>query len=141
MDIRPLSDSYSVTPQILPDDIPAIAAAGFKTVICNRPDRENPDELAAEALRAAIEAAGMTLIINPVVGGALTTENVDSQRAAIDTAQGPILAYCASGNRSSIVWALANAGRQPTDDLIAAGAKYGYQLGQFRDLIDRLAQG
>ena len=140
MDIRPLSDSYSVTPQILPDDIPAIAAAGFKTVICNRPDRENPDELAAEALRAAIEAAGMTLIINPVVGGALTTENVDSQRAAIDTAQGPILAYCASGNRSSIVWALANAGRQPTDDLIAAGAKYGYQLGQFRDLIDRLAQ-
>ena len=140
MDIRPLTDSYSVTPQILPEDIPAIAAAGYTTVICNRPDGEIPPELHAETLRSAVEAAGMGFVINPVVGGALTMENVEAQRGAID-AGGKVLAYCASGNRSSIVWALANAGRQPTDALIAAGAPYGYQLGQFRELIDRLANG
>lgn len=140
MDIRPLTDSYSVTPQILPEDIPAIAAAGFTTVICNRPDAENPPEWSAEALRPAIEAAGMALVVNPVVGGALTMDNVDAQRAAIDGASGKVLAYCASGNRSSIVWALANAGRMPVDDLIAPGAKYGYQVAQFRGLIEDLAR-
>jgi len=110
-------------------------------VICNRPDAENPAPLQAEAVRAAAEAAGLVFVLNPVMPGQLTMENVETQRAAIDGAPGKVLAYCASGNRSSIVWALANAGRVPTDDLIAAGARYGYQLAQFRDMIDRLAQG
>ncbi|MBN8291368.1 TIGR01244 family phosphatase [Rhodobacter sp. NTK016B] len=141
MDIRPLSDTYSVSPQIEPEDIAAIKAAGYTTVICNRPDAEIPPELQADAMRALVEGAGMGFVLNPVIGGALTQENVDAQRNAIDEASGPVLAYCASGNRSSIVWALANAGRKPTDDLIAAGAQYGYQLAQFRELIDRLAKG
>ncbi|GAB4265892.1 MAG: protein tyrosine phosphatase family protein [Pararhodobacter sp.] len=141
MDIRPLTDSYSVTPQILPEDVPAIAAAGFTTVICNRPDSEVPAEIRAEAMRPIIEGAGMAFVVNPVVPGALSQENVDCQREAIDSARGKVLAYCASGNRSSIVWALANAGRRPTDELVAAGAQYGYQTEQFRGLIDRLAQG
>lgn len=142
MDIRPLTDDYSVSPQILPEDIPAIAEAGFTLVICNRPDGENPPPLQAAAIGPALEAAGLAYVVNPVVGGALSMENVEAQRAAIDAELakgGKVLAYCASGNRSSIVWALANAGRMPTDDLIAAGAQYGYQVPQFRDLIDRLA--
>ncbi|WP_370209085.1 TIGR01244 family sulfur transferase [Pararhodobacter marinus] len=141
MDIRPLSDTYSVTPQIEPEDIEAIKAAGFTTVICNRPDGEIPPELQADAMRGLVEGAGMAFVVNPVIGGALTQENVDAQRSAIDSASGPVLAYCASGNRSSIVWALANAGRKPTDELISAGAQYGYQVAQFRELIDRLAKG
>ena len=139
MDIRPLSDRYSVTPQITPDDVPVIAALGFTTVICNRPDREIPEELHAETLRSLVEGAGMAFVVNPVTGGALTMDNVDAQRSAIDAAGGKVLAYCASGNRSSIVWALANAGRQPTDALIAAGAQYGYQVEAVRGLIDQLA--
>ncbi|MCC5989800.1 MAG: TIGR01244 family phosphatase [Pararhodobacter sp.] len=139
MDIRPLDDGYAVSPQIAPEDIAAIAEAGFTTVIDNRPDAEIPPELHAEALRPALEAAGISLVVNPVVGGALTMENVEAQRAAIDSAPGKVLAYCASGNRSSIVWALALAGRRPTDELVAAGARYGYQVPQFRDMIEKLA--
>ena len=139
MDIRPLTDSYSVTPQITPEDLAAIKAAGYRTVICNRPDPEIPEDLHAEAMRAAVEAAGLRFVVNPVFPGQLTMENVEIQRDTIDDAEGPVLAYCASGNRSSIVWALANAGRVPTDDLIAAAGKYGYQLAQFRGMIDQLA--
>jgi len=139
MDIRPLTDSYSVTPQITPEDLAAIKAAGYRTVICNRPDPEIPEDLHAETMRAAVEAAGLRFVLNPVFPGQLTMENVEIQRDTIDTAPGPVLAYCASGNRSSIVWALANAGRVPTDDLIAAAGKYGYQLAQFRGMIDQLA--
>lgn len=141
MDIRPIADGYAVTPQIDPDDLPQIAALGFTTIICNRPDGEVPHELSAEVLRAATEAAGLAFVDNPVISGGLTMENVTAQRSALDTANGPVLAYCASGNRSSVVWALANAGRQSTDELIEAGARHGYQTAQYRDLIDRLAQG
>lgn len=142
MEIRPLSSSYAVSPQIAAEDIPAIAGAGYSVVICNRPDGEVADAQRAKALKEAAEAAGLQFVINPVLPGGLTMENVSVQRGAIDAASQDgqkVLAYCASGNRSSIVWALANAGRQPTDDLIAAGAQYGYQTAQFRDLIERLA--
>jgi uncharacterized protein (TIGR01244 family) len=142
MEIRPLSDSYAVSPQITAEDIPAINEAGFTVVICNRPDGEVADAQRAETLKAATEAAGLRFVNNPVVPGGLTMENVALQRAAIDAAEQSgerVFAYCASGNRSSILWALANAGRQPTDALIGAGAQYGYQTAQFRDLIERLA--
>ena len=139
MDIRPIAEGYAVTPQIEPEDVPAIAAQGFTTVICNRPDPEVPHELSAGVIRAAVEAAGLRFVENPMAGGGLTMAHIEAQRAALAGAEGPVLAYCASGNRSTILWALANAGRKPTDELVAAGAKYGYQVPQFRDLIDRLA--
>ena len=67
-------------------------------------------------------------------------QNVEAQAAAIATATGPVLAYCASGNRSSIVWALALAGKMPTDELISLPARHGYQLEGLRGQIDALAR-
>lgn len=141
MDIRPLTDTYAVAPQLMPDEMPAVAAAGYTTVICNRPDAEIPPEIAAEVMQAAAEAAGLVFVINPVVGGAITMENVQAQAGAISAATGPVLAYCASGNRSSIVWAMAQAGTRPTDELIAVPAKFGYNLEPFRPTIEQLAKG
>mgnify|MGYP005855633473 CR=1 FL=1 len=139
MDIRPLTETYAVTPQITPDEVALIAAAGFTTIIDNRPDGEIPPELRAEAIRAAAEAAGLAFVVNPVVGGAITHDNVRLQGAALAAATGPVLAYCASGNRSSIVWALSQAGQRPTDELIAIPARHGYNLEPFRPQIDMLA--
>lgn len=139
MEIRQLTPTYAVSPQIAPDEVAAIRAAGFATIINNRPDAEIPADLRADAMRVAVEAAGLAYVVNPVIGGAITMENVTQQRNAIDAATGPILAYCASGNRSSIVWALANAGREPTDTLITTPARWGYNLEPFRATIDQLA--
>jgi uncharacterized protein (TIGR01244 family) len=140
MDIRPLTETYAVTPQIMPEDIAAIVDQGFTTVICNRPDGEIPSEWHAETMRALVEGAGLTFVINPVIGGAITFDNVTAQGEAIAQATGPVLAYCASGNRSSVVWALSQAGKRSTDELIAIPARYGYMLEPFRDTIDSLAQ-
>ena len=140
MDIRPLTESYAVSPQILPGDLVAIKAAGYTTVIDNRPDAEITPDLHTPAMRAAAEALGLGFVANPVIGGALTMENVTTQRAAIEAAAGPVFAYCASGNRSSVVWALAHAGRRPTDELIAIPARFGYQLEGIRDQIEALAR-
>jgi uncharacterized protein (TIGR01244 family) len=139
MDIRPLTDSYAVSPQITPGDLVAIKAAGYTTVIDNRPDAEIPPDLHAGPMRMAAEALGLTFVINPVIGGALTLDNVTAQGAAIAAAAGPVLAYCASGNRSSVVWALSQAGSRPADDLIGLPARFGYQLEHLRGQIEALA--
>ena len=139
MDLRPITDSYSVAPQLEPGDMAALADMGVTTVICNRPDAENPGPLQAAAMQAAAEAAGLSFVFNPVVGGQLTMDNVDEQADAIDAAEGPIVAYCASGNRSTIVWALGMAGMLPTDEIIARGEKWGYQMEWLRPQIEALA--
>ena len=90
MDIRALTPTYAVSPQISPADLPAIKAAGYVTVIDNRPDAEIPSDLHTTEMRAAAEAMGLQFIANPVIGGAITEENVITQRAAIDRDSGAV---------------------------------------------------
>lgn len=139
MDLRQITETYTVAPQLEPTDMAALAKQGVTTVICNRPDAENPPPLQAGAMQAAAEAAGLSFVFNPVVGGQLTLENVEEQSEAIDAAGGPVVAYCASGNRSAIVWALGQAGQMPTDEIIAKGEAHGYQLEWLRPQIEALA--
>jgi uncharacterized protein (TIGR01244 family) len=140
MDIRALTPSYAVSPQIEPGDLIAVKAAGYSTIIDNRPDGEIPAHLHTETMRAAAEALGLTFVANPVIGGMLTEANVTAQRAAMDAASGPVFAYCASGNRCSIVWALAEAGTRPTDELIGLPARFGYQLEHLRPSLEAAAK-
>ena len=140
MDIRHLTPAYAVTPQIAVEDVPAIAAAGFGTVICNRPDAEVPPSHQAAALKAAVEGAGMTFVVNPVTHAGLNMDMVETQANAMAASDKPVLAYCASGNRSSVVWALGQAGTQSPDDLIATTAKAGYDLSGLRRQLEALHQ-
>ena len=139
LDIRVLTGDYAVSPQIAPEDMPAIRDLGYTTVICNRPDIENPPAYHTAAMAAAAEAAGLAFVENPFAGG-LDLGIIDRQRAAIDAAEGPVLAYCRSGTRSATVWALAEAGRLSTDAILAATASAGYALDGMRPQIDGLAQ-
>lgn len=140
MEIRELVPGYAVSPQIEPGDLDAVAAAGFGTVICNRPDGENPPDRQSDAMRAAAEAAGLSFVFNPVTPGQLSADNVAMQGQTIATADKPVFAYCASGNRSSIVWALSQAGTRDTGEMIEAAGKWGYQLEPYREAIDGLAR-
>lgn len=140
MDIRDITPTYSVTPQIEPADLPDIAAAGFTTVICNRPDDEVPTELHAEYLRIATEAAGLRFVLNPLSHGNLTTDIIDVQAQTLAEDEGRVLGYCASGNRCTVLWSFANAGMLPTDEIIAAGERAGYQTAGLRPQIEQLAQ-
>jgi len=140
MDIRALTPDYAVSPQIEPSDLPAIKAAGYVTVIDNRPDGEIPPHLHTPVMKAAAEALGLIFVVNPVIGGQLTMDNVNAQGAAIAASPGPVFAYCASGNRCSIVWALANAGKRPVEELVGLPARFGYQLDHLRPQIEALAR-
>ncbi|MEI6099975.1 MAG: TIGR01244 family sulfur transferase [Alphaproteobacteria bacterium] len=139
MDIRALTDVYAVSPQIELEDLAAIKAAGFTTVIDNRPDGEIPDHLAAQVMATAAKALGLEFIVNPLDPGRFTPDNIRIQANACANATGPVFAYCASGNRCSVIWAMMNAGKIPVNDLIATPARFGYRLDQFRPLLEALA--
>lgn len=139
MDIRPLTPHYAVSPQISPEDLPLIAEAGFSAVICNRPDAENPPEWHAAAMAEAAQAAGLQFHNLPLTHQTMTPENVARQRDLIDAATGPVLAYCASGTRSSVIWSLGQVGHLSTYEILAATAQAGYQLDQLRPALDAMA--
>lgn len=141
LDLRRLTPDYGVAPQIDPADMAAIKAAGYVMVINNRPDGEIGPDLQSVAMAAAARAAGLAYVANPVTPGQFTTDLVARQRAAMHSAAGPVFAYCASGNRSTVVWELTNAGRIPTDDMLAIAAAHGYAHEQFRPLIEAFARG
>ena len=140
MDIRPLSPTYAVSPQIAAEDVAAIAAAGYTTIICNRPDSEVPPALQADAIGAAAKAAGLGFVVIPVTHQTLDASKVAAQMDAMAQAGGPVLAYCASGTRCSIVWSMAQAGTIAADDIINATAKAGYDLAGMRPQLEALAK-
>ncbi|GAA4110668.1 TIGR01244 family sulfur transferase [Aminobacter aganoensis] len=99
MEFRQITDEYSVSGQITPDEVAAIKAAGFKSVICNRPDDEQPGQPSADSVKAAVEAAGLAFRYIPVISGQMTGDNVADMADALDEMDGPVFAYCRSGTR------------------------------------------
>jgi uncharacterized protein (TIGR01244 family) len=102
MEYRQISDDYSVSGQISTDDIATIKAAGFKGVICNRPDDEQPGQPSAAEIAKAVEAAGLGFRHVPMISGQpVTMEHAEAMAKALDELQSPVFAYCRSGARST----------------------------------------
>ncbi|RWN56806.1 TIGR01244 family sulfur transferase [Mesorhizobium sp.] len=106
MEYRQITEDYSVSGQIQPEEVAAIKAAGFKSVICNRPDDEQPGQPSADTVKAAVKAAGLTFRYIPVVSGQITAQNVEDQAEALDELEGPVFAYCRSGARCTNLFGL-----------------------------------
>lgn len=128
MDLREITEGYFVSPQITPSDMAALAAQGVTTIICNRPDGEVPPDLQAAAMQAAAEAAGIVFVYNPVVGIGMSPSAIDEQADAIEGSEGNVLAYCASGMRSALMWTLSLAGTRPAEELLAVVGAAGYRM-------------
>lgn len=106
-DHRAVDSEISVSGQIGPEQVADIAAAGYKSIICNRPDGEAPDQPAFALIDAAAKAAGLEIRYIPVAGSGITQDDVEATRKALGELQRPIYAYCRSGARSTNVYGLA----------------------------------
>ncbi len=141
MNIKRINDRISVSEQIIPADVPAIVAAGFRTVINNRPDGEAVDQPSRAAVRTAVEAAGLNFIDIPFTSGRQTRADVDAFGAAVETSEGPILAYCRSGTRSASIWAMSRAAAsEPVDEVLRDVAGAGYDLAALRPMLETLSK-
>lgn len=103
--INSLTQDFAVAPQLAASDMAAVAAAGFKSVIINRPDYEGgADQPTASSVMEAARAAGLTVEYQPVVSGGMTAEDVSRFTELLHTLPTPILAYCRSGTRCSVLY-------------------------------------
>lgn len=137
MDIRPVAPGFAVAPQIQPSDMDAVAAQGFRTVICNRPDGEEAGQPAATTMRAAAKAAGLAFLHIPVSGGDFPADAVEQFRAARTGGSGPILAYCRTGTRSMTLEALANPDGLSPFDILEQAHDAGYDLASIADRLEK----
>ncbi|MDH5455252.1 MAG: TIGR01244 family sulfur transferase [Gammaproteobacteria bacterium] len=104
MTIYRLSDTCAVSSQIQPRDVAALAAEGFTTIICNRPDGEDFGQPTAAAVADECAAHGVAFHNIPIDRSGLTMDRVERFRDAVAASTGPVLAYCRSGQRSSVIW-------------------------------------
>lgn len=136
-DFKRLSDSFSVSAQLSPDDVKAAAAAGFKSIINNRPDQESADQPSSDDMANLALSLGMSYIHQPVVSGQISDENVDDFAALVRHSDAPILAFCRTGTRCTFLWALSNAKENDLNDIAASAAAAGYDIS---GLMPRLQQ-
>jgi sulfide:quinone oxidoreductase len=131
-----LTDQLWVAGQISPDDLAEIARNGVKSVICNRPDGESPDQYPFQEIETAAKTLGLEVAYCPVISGRMTEEDVLLFKKLHASLPLPQLAYCRSGMRSTTLWALSQSDHQQADVLIATAANAGYDLSPLRQKFD-----
>jgi len=138
MDARALSSKISVAPQITADDVAKAKAAGFRAIICNRPDGEGADQPAFAEIAAAAKKAGLETRYLPIVSGKVSDDDATDFGKALIELPGPVLAYCRTGTRSATLWSLAMAGDKPLPDILQAAKGAGYDMA---GVVRRIANG
>ncbi len=121
------------------NDIEALALAGVRTIINNRPDGEDPGQLPAAEAREMAEERGIAYHHIPVTAASLSRADVDAVAALLATAPTPVVLHCRSGTRSTLLWALARM-RDGADPLalVAEAARHGIDIAALPALAARL---
>ena len=139
MQFAKISDDFSATGQLRPEDMAEVAAQGFKTVINNRPDGEGGAEQPSSAdCRAAAEAAGLAYHYIPMTPQMMSMELLgDFHRALADSPQ-PVLAHCKSGARSTALWALSEAchNERGVEEVLGQARAGGFDLSGMRPMLE-----
>ena len=128
MKLNKIIDDYAVSAQIQTEDIKTIKNKGFKTIFCNRPDSEETNQITVKSIQDQADKDGLNFIHQPVVGGQITQQDVDLFKAHYAAAEKPIFAYCRSGTRSSMLWALSESSVRPIDEILKLTTAAGYNL-------------
>jgi uncharacterized protein (TIGR01244 family) len=134
-----LAPGLSAAGKLDRSDIEALADAGVKTIINNRPDGEDPGQLPAADAKKLAEARGIAYHHIPFTAATLTKADVDAFAATLASAKGPIVAHCRSGTRSTLVWSLTRM-REGADPmaLISQAAGNGIDIAVLPALAGRL---
>jgi uncharacterized protein (TIGR01244 family) len=137
---RKVTDGVFASPQIGTAEVAEAAAMGVTLVINNRPEHESDDQTPGPEIEAAARAAGLDYLAIPVTHAGFSEGQVAAMAEALAKSAGPVLAYCRSGTRSTLLWALAEASRGGDPETIAArAAGAGYDIASIRPLVDMLA--
>lgn len=135
-----LSDTVFASPQIGLAEVAEAKALGVTMIVNNRPENESDDQTPGPDIAAAAAAAGIGYVAIPVTHAGFSESQVTEMASALAGAPGPVLAYCRSGTRSTLLWALAEASRGISPASLAAqAASAGYDISPVRGLVDMIA--
>jgi sulfide:quinone oxidoreductase len=134
-----LAPGLSAAGKLDRSDIEALAQAGVRTIVNNRPDDEDPGQLPAAEARRIAEALGIAYHHIPVTATSLSRADVDAFAAVLAAAEQPVVAHCRSGTRSTLLWALARM-REGADPfaLVAEAARHGIDIAALPAIAARL---
>ncbi|MEO8938349.1 MAG: TIGR01244 family sulfur transferase [Burkholderiaceae bacterium] len=138
MDFKALTAELSVSPQVAASDMPGIADAGFRSVICNRPDGEGVDQPVFREIERAAKAVGLECRYLPAVSGTVSDAQGEEFGKLMAELPKPVLAFCRTGMRSTTMWALSQAGSLPLPQIIERSATAGFDL---KGVVRRIVNG
>ncbi|MGZ3266660.1 MAG: TIGR01244 family sulfur transferase [Croceibacterium sp.] len=140
-DFRKLSEGVLASPQLTLADVETALSEGVKTIINNRPEGEAADQVPGRQIEAAARKAGMNYVSIPIRPGEFTEEQVQAMVDALSKAGGKILAYCRTGTRSTLLWALAQAkSGVPIETIASAAASAGYDVSPIMPALIAIAE-
>lgn len=138
MEPKVITPRLSVAAQVQPDEVAGLAQAGYRAIVCNRPDGEGADQPSFKEVEAAAQAAGLETRYIPVVSGKVKDEDAEAFGTALDELPGPVLAYCRTGTRSVTLWSLSQAKTLELSDILAKAKAAGYDMS---GVVRRIAAG
>lgn len=141
MQDKRLTTDLAVGPQITPSDVDTLAVLGFRSIIGNRPDGESPDQPAFASIDAAAQANGLEARHIPVIASRIGSEDIQAFRNALRDLPKPIFAFCRTGTRSTLLWALANPDSLTPEDRIRIAAAHGYDISAFGPRLEKGEEG
>ncbi len=133
--LKKLSDNVSVCLQLFPEQIDFIKQSGFKTIINNRPDMEKPDQPLATDIEKLTQEAGLNYVHLPMRPGQITPELLASMADTFNNSDGPVLAHCATGMRSTILWCFVNVKEMGVEGVISAATDAGMDIEKIRPAL------
>ena len=140
LDSKPLDEFLQVGGQIGANEVVDAAHAGFATIINNRPDAEAPDQPTSAEIEGAARDQGLDYHHIPVVASNITDTDVVAFAAAAQQSKGPVLAFCRTGTRCAILWALSQAGKQSTGSILQSATDAGFDLSKLGHRLDLVAE-
>lgn len=130
--LHELEPGLSVCGQLQPGDLAGLAALGYRSLICNRPDDEEPEQPLAAEIEETARALGLHWTSIPVTSATLGDHDIDAFAGALDHLPRPILAYCRSGNRCCVLWGLVRSKGTALAELEQRAREAGYDLTAWR---------
>ena len=135
--LKRLTPFIAVSPQLQPADMGTLAAAGFRSVINNRPDGEGEGQPSSAEIEAAAKASGLDYHHLPVSSGQISDENIEDFSQLLKKIRGPLLAFCRTGTRSTCLWALSEAYHLDPEALLSTAKNAGYDLSNFQSRMQQ----
>ncbi|KAE8236942.1 hypothetical protein A4X03_0g9272, partial [Tilletia caries] len=128
MPVTSVSEKLSVSSQPSVEDIRSLRANGFKTLINNRPDGEEPGQPGTEAEAQEAKHCNLSYAFIPVTGATITEADVRAFQRAIDESEGPVFAHCKTGTRSLNLYVIGEVldGRLRADQVMDFGRERGF---------------